>query len=67
MHRLNAIQSRSEDLPVVAKVVLAAEGLVADITFVGALVGVGALVDEEVVGFGELAFAKAAYELCCCC
>lgn len=48
----------------ITKVVLAAEGLVADITFVGALVGVGALVDEEVVGFSELAFAEAADEFC---
>lgn len=51
-------------LPVIAEVVLAAEGLVADITFVGPLVGVCALVDEKVVGFGELAFAEAADEFC---
>lgn len=48
----------------VSQVVLAAESLVADITFVGALVGVGALVDQEVVGFGELSIAESADEFC---
>ena len=48
----------------VAQVILAPERLVADITFVGSLVGVGALVDEQVVGFGELALAEATDELC---
>lgn len=48
----------------VAQVVLTSECLVAYITFVRALIGVGAFVDEQVIGFGELALAEATYEFC---
>lgn len=47
----------------VSEMVLAPEGFVADITFVGALVGVRPLVDEQVIGFGELSLAEATDEL----
>lgn len=51
------------DESVVAQVVLAPEGLVADITLVGPLVCVRALVDQQVVGLGELAPTEATDEL----
>lgn len=38
----------------VSQVVLPPEGLVADVARVGSLVRVGPLVDQEVVGFGEM-------------
>lgn len=44
--------------------VLPPECLVANITFVGALVGVCALVYEQVIRLGELASAEAADEFC---
>jgi hypothetical protein len=50
-------------LPVVAEVILAAEGLSANVTRVGPFVGVGPLVDEQIVGLGELAVAELADEL----
>ena len=50
------------DVSVVPEMVLPAERLVADITVEGPLVGVGALVDEQVVGLGELAVAVLADE-----
>lgn len=43
--------------------VLSSEGFVADITRVGPLVGVGALVDEQIVRLRELAVAELADEL----
>lgn len=46
----------------VAQMVLAPEGLVADVALIGPLVGVCSLVNEEVVGFGELALTESAYE-----
>ena len=48
---------------VVAQMVLPPEGLLADLAWVGPLVGVGALVDEQVVGLGELSTAVPADEL----
>ena len=45
------------DVAVVPQVVLPAEGLVADITGVGTLVRVRPLVDQQVVGVGELPLA----------
>ena len=50
------------NVSVVSKVVLPAEGLAANITIEGSLIGVGPLVDEEVVGFGELSVAVLADE-----
>lgn len=44
--------------------ILSTKSLVAYITFVRALICVGSLVNEQVVGFGELALTKAAYEFC---
>ena len=46
--------------PVVSEVVLPSEGLVADVAGVGPLVCVGPLVDEEVVGLGEMPAAELA-------
>ena len=43
--------------------VLATEGLAADVAGIGPFVGVGAFVDEEIVGLGELAIAVLADEL----
>jgi hypothetical protein len=51
------------DVTVVSEMVLPTEGFSANVTAVGALVGVGSLVDEEVVGFGELPIAVFADEL----
>jgi len=50
-------------LPVVAEVILTAEGLSANVARVGPFVGVGPLVDEQIVGLGELAVAELADEL----
>lgn len=50
-------------LPVVPEVVLPAEGLAADVAGVGTLVGVRPLVDQEVIGLGELPVAELADEL----
>ena len=50
------------DVPVVPQVVLSPEGLVADITGVRPLIGVSALVDQQVVGLGELPLAELADE-----
>lgn len=50
------------DVSVVTKMVLPAEGLSANITIEGSLIGVGPLVDEKVVGFGELSVAVLADE-----
>lgn len=52
------------DEAMVAQMVLPPEGLVADVTLIGSLVGVRSLVDQEVVGFGELTLAESAYEFC---
>lgn len=51
------------DISVVPQVVLSPEGLVADVAGVGPLVGVCALVDQQVVGFGEVSPAEPADEL----
>ena len=48
---------------VVAQMVLAPKGLAAYVARIGPLVGVRALVDEQVVGLGEVARAEAAYVL----
>lgn len=48
----------------VAEMILAPERLVANITFVRPLVGVSALVDEQVVRLGELPTTKATDEFC---
>lgn len=50
----------------VPQVVLPPEGLAAHVAREGALVRVRALVDEEVVGLGEVALAEAAHELLFC-
>ena len=50
-------------VPVVPEVVLAPERLAADVARVGPLVRVRALVDQQVVGLGELAAAELADEL----
>lgn len=47
----------------VPEVVLTSEGLVADIAAVRPLIGVGALMDEQVVGLGELPVAELTDEL----
>ena len=47
----------------IPEVVLPPEGLAADVARVGPLVGVGPLVDEEVVRLGELPVAELADEL----
>lgn len=41
-------------LPVVSKMVLSSEGLLANITGIRPLIRVGPLMNEEVVGFGEM-------------
>lgn len=51
------------DVAVVPQVVLPPERLAADVTRVRTLVGVRALVDQQVVGLGELAVAVLADEL----
>ena len=51
------------DVPVVAQVVLAPESLAAEVAGVRPLVGVGALVDEQVVRLGELPGAELTNEL----
>jgi hypothetical protein len=43
--------------------ILSTEGLSANVARVGPLVGVGPLVDEQIVGLGELAVAELADEL----
>lgn len=50
------------DVAVVPEMVLSTERLVADITIEGPLVSVGALMDEQVVGLGELPVAILADE-----
>ena len=50
------------DVLVVAQMVLASEGFAAHITREGSFVGVGALVDHQVVGLGELTVTKLADE-----
>ncbi len=47
----------------ITKVVLAAEGLAAEVAAEGPLVGVRPLVDQQIVGLGKLALAEAADEL----
>lgn len=51
------------DVTVIPQMVLSPEGLSADVARVGALVGVSPLVDEQVVGLGELPVAVLADEL----
>ncbi len=46
------------DVPVVAQVVLSAEGLAADVARVGTLVCVGSFVDKKVVGLGEVTLTE---------
>ena len=41
----------------IAKMVLPPEGFATDIAREGSLIGVSALVNEQVVGFGEMTFA----------
>ena len=50
------------DVAVVSEVVLSAEGLPTDITVVWPLISVGPLMDQEVVGLGELPAAVLADE-----
>ena len=50
-------------LPVIAEMILTAEGFAANVARVGPLVRVRPLVDEQIVGFGELAVAELADEL----
>lgn len=50
-------------LPVVAEMVLSPERLAADLAWKGPLVRVGSLVDQQVVGLGEVTPAVLAYEL----
>lgn len=51
------------NVPMIPQMVLTSECLAADVTRVWTLVGVRSLVNEEVVGFGELAIAILADEL----
>lgn len=51
------------NLPMISEMVLPPEGLSANVTGVWPFVGVGPLVDQEVVTFGELAVAILANEL----
>ena len=48
------------DVPVVPQVVLPPKGLATDTTGKGSLIGVSALMDEQVVGLGELPVAELA-------
>lgn len=48
----------------VAQMVLTPERFVANITFVWSLIGVSSLMNEEVVGLGELAPTEATNEFC---
>ncbi len=50
------------DVPVVPQVVLTPKGLATDTTGKGPLIGVSALMDEQVVGLGELPVAELADE-----
>ena len=50
------------DVPVVPQVVLPSKGLATDTTGKGPLIGVSPLVDEQVVGLGELPVAELADE-----
>ncbi len=50
------------DVPVVPQVVLPPKGLAADTTGKGSLIGVSPLMDEQVVGLGELPVAELADE-----
>ena len=47
----------------VSEMVLSSEGLAADITRVGALVRVGSLVDQQIIGLGEMATTVFTYKL----
>jgi hypothetical protein len=47
----------------IPQVILPSEGLVADITRVWPLIGVGPFVDEQIVGFGKVSAAKLADKL----
>lgn len=51
------------NVAVIAEMVLATEGLAADVAAVGAFVSVGPLVDQQVVALGELSVAVFADEL----
>lgn len=51
------------NVAVISEMVLATEGLAADVTAVGAFVGVGSLVDQQIVAFRELSVAVFADEL----
>jgi hypothetical protein len=51
------------NVPMVAQMVLTSKGLSADVTRIGTLVGVRSLVNEQIVGFGELTIAIFADEL----
>ena len=50
-------------LPVVSEMVLSPEALVADVTRIRSLVRVSPLVDEEIVGLGEVSSAVTTDEL----
>ncbi len=50
------------DVPVVPQVVLPPKGLATNVTGVRSLIGVGSLMDEQVVGLGELPVAELADE-----
>ncbi len=50
------------DVPVVPQVVLPPKGLAANVTRVWSLIGVSPLMDEQVVGLGELPVAELADE-----
>ena len=50
------------NVPVVSQVILTSKGFTTNITRIGSLVGVRALVDQEVVGLGELTVAEFADE-----
>jgi len=51
------------NVAMVSQVILAAEGFAADITGVRPLVSVGSLVDQQVVGLGELTVAELTHKL----
>jgi len=50
-------------LPVVSEVVLSTEGFSTDVTRERSFVGVRSLMDEQIVGLGELALTEAADKL----
>lgn len=51
------------DVPVVSQVVLPPEGLVTDVTSIGPLICVRALVDQQVIRFGEVTATELAHKL----